>query len=423
MICARILIENHMYTSYVLLVLAGICGVGGLIYFLLSTRVWGIVWRKITRLRKAQWIALASIAAAVVMYVVAVTPYPVTFAMPPMMHSFAPAGLPASIPINKIVEFFLAAQKFEHVSDIGADPSAVPAPITRTENETVKIELTAKEVLAEVAPGITFNYWTYNGQVPGPMLRVKEGDRVELTLRNDPTSLHPHNIDLHAVTGPGGGASVTVVNPGESKTFTWKALNPGLYVYHCANPNVSTHNSHGQYGMILVEPKNGLPAVDKEFYVMQGELYTMGGLGKKGLVPFDSQALLDGNPTYITMNGRVETDPRMTIQRGEKVRIYVGNGGVNVISSFHAIGEIFDIVYPEAAIGEGSTIYKNVQTTAVLPGGAAIVEFTAEVPGKLLLVDHALARMNKGAWAAILVTGEANPEVFSSSSSALEHRE
>lgn len=167
----------------------------------------------------------------------------------------------------------------------------------------------AQEVISQIAPGIYFNYWTYNKQVPGPMLRIREGDPVELTLTNDPSSLHDHNIDLHAVTGPGGGATLTHVAPGETKTFKFKALNPGLYVYHCAMPNVSTHNSHGQYGLILVEPKEGLAPVDKEFYVMQGELYTVGELGKRGLAIFDSNALLDGNPNYVVFNGRTETTP------------------------------------------------------------------------------------------------------------------
>lgn len=194
--------------------------------------------------------------------------------------------------------------------------------------------------------------------------------------------------------------------------FQWKALNPGLYVYHCAMPNVSTHNSHGQYGMILVEPKEGFSKVDKEFYIMQGELYTTGQLGKRGLVPFDSQALLDGNPNYVTFNGKVESIPRMHAKVGDKIRMYVGNGGVNLISSFHVIGEIFDTVYPEANIG--GSVEHNVQTTAVLPGGASIVEFTVDVPGKYLLVDHALARMNKGALAVLEVTGEENPEIFKS---------
>ncbi len=337
--------------------------------------------------------------------------YPPNFAMPAFMHSHAPGGLPASIPFKSILDFFIYENKFERVKDIGANPSAVPSdPAKKDTDGIVRMSLTTKEVISEIAPGIYFNYWTFDKQVPGPMLRVRLGDTIEMTLTNDPSSLHHHNIDLHAVTGQGGGASLTEVYPGETKTFRWKALNPGLYVYHCAMPNVSTHNSHGQYGLILVEPKGGLPKVDKEFYVMQGELYTQGQLGKKGLVPFDSVALLDGDANYVTFNGRIESTPRMHAKVGDKIRMYVGNGGVNLISSFHVIGEIFDTVYPEANIG--GSLEHNVQTTAVLPGGASIVEFTVDVPGKFLLVDHALARMNKGAWAVLEVTGEKNPEIF-----------
>ncbi|MBP6884712.1 MAG: nitrite reductase, copper-containing [Candidatus Pacebacteria bacterium] len=338
--------------------------------------------------------------------------YPPTFAMPAFMHSHAPGGVPASIPFNKIFDFFLYENKFERVADIGADPEEVPPEPQKPDADgIVRIHFDVKEVIAEISPGISFNYWTYNGQTPGPMLRVREGDTIELTLTNDPASLHHHNIDLHAVTGPGGGATLTEVLPGETKTFRWKALNPGLYIYHCAMPNVSTHNSHGQYGLILVDPKTPLPKVDKEFYVVQGELYTIGQLGKKGLVAFDSNALLDGQPNYVVFNGRIETTPRMHAKVGDKVRIYVGNGGVNLISSFHVIGEIFDTVYPEGNIG--GSVERNVQTTAVLPGGSSIVEFKLEVPGKYLLVDHALARMNKGAWAVLEVTGDKNPAIFS----------
>lgn len=339
--------------------------------------------------------------------------YPPSFAMPSFMHSHAPDGLPPSIPFSGIINFFKTQHHFERVNDIGADPNSVPSEPQKPDVDgIVRISLTTKEVLAEVAPDIWFNYWTFDKQVPGPMLRIREGDTVEMTITNDPSSLHDHNIDLHAVTGPGGGATISHVSPGETKVFQWKALNPGLYVYHCAMPNVSTHNSHGQYGMILVEPKEGFSKVDKEFYIMQGELYTTGQLGKRGLVPFDSQALLDGNPNYVTFNGKVESIPRMHAKVGDKIRMYVGNGGVNLISSFHVIGEIFDTVYPEANIG--GSVEHNVQTTAVLPGGASIVEFTVDVPGKYLLVDHALARMNKGAWAVLEVTGEENPEIFKS---------
>jgi nitrite reductase (NO-forming) len=353
------------------------------------------------------------LAMAALVFLAAGIPYPLHFAMPPTMQAMTHDRKPSSLPIPAMFEFFSKSGRFEKVADIGRDPNAVPPSVGKRLPETVKLAIEAKEVISEVAPGIFFNYWTYDRQVPGPMFRVREGDTVELTLTNHPSSIHPHNIDLHAVTGPGGGAAVTMVEPGESKTFRWLAKHPGLYEYHCATPNVSTHNAHGQYGLILVEPEGGLAPVDREFYVMQGELYTLGGIGKKGLVAFDSTGLIDGQPTYVTFNGKIEQAPRMKAKVGERIRMYVGGGGVNLISSFHVIGEIFDTVYPEGALGVGSAVFKNVQTTAVLPGGSAIVEFTVDVPGKYVLVDHALARMNKGAWAILEVAGEPNPAVFS----------
>lgn len=362
--------------------------------------------------RKSVMIPVALLFVAFVSGLLANRTYSPQFAMPTWMHSHAPGGLPASIPFGKIVEFFLNRDQFERVDSVGADPNAVPSLTKPDQDGVVRVSLVAQEVIAEVAPGIYFNFWTYNKQVPGPMLHIKEGDTVEISLSNHASSLHEHNIDLHAVTGPGGGAQFSRVAPGETKAFRWRALNPGLYVYHCAMPNVSTHNSHGQYGLILVEPKEGLSKVDKEFYVMQGELYTSGKLGKKGLVPFDAEALLDGHPNYVTFNGLIEQAPRMRANVGERVRIYVGNGGVNLVSSFHVIGEIFDTVYPEAAMGPSSVLLHNVQTTTVLPGGAAVVEFTVDYPGKYLLVDHALARMNKGAWAVLEVDGEADPDII-----------
>jgi nitrite reductase (NO-forming) len=389
-----------------------ISGIVGFIAFVILVRY---IWKQghFHSIFKQKWlyIPVALIVIAFFTGLVANKTYPPDFAMPAFVHSHAPGGLPPSIPFAKIIDFFRYENRFEKVADIGADPTVVPEkPQTPDADGIVRISLTAQEVLSEISPGIYFNYWTYNKQVPGPMLRIREGDTVELTLINDPSSLHDHNIDLHAVTGPGGGASITHVSPGETKTFRWKALAPGLYIYHCAMPNVSTHNSHGQYGMILVDPKEGFTKVDKEFYVVQGELYTIGQLGKKGLVPFDSDALLDGQPNYVTFNGRIESTPRMQAKVGDKIRMYVGNGGVNLISSFHVIGEIFDTVYPNASIG--GALEHNTQATAVLPGGASIVEFTLNVPGKYLLVDHALARMNKGAWAVLEVTGDENPEIF-----------
>ena len=344
--------------------------------------------------------------------------YAPNFAMPPFMRSHAPGNMPPNLPFYNAFNFFVHADDFEKISDISADPNSVPSEPQKPDADgIVRIALKAQEVIAETAPGIYQNYWTYNKQVPGPMLRVLEGDMVEVKLENDASSLHDHTIDLHAVNGPGGGAVLTRVAPGETKTFRFQALNPGLYIYHCATPNVSTHNSHGQYGLIMVDPIDpalALSKVDKEFYVVQGEFYTVGEIGKRGLMQFDPDTLIKGTPNYVVFNGKVESAPRMKAEVGDKIRMYVGNGGVNLISSFHVIGEIFDTVYPEAAMGEGSSLFKNVQTTAVLPGGSSIVEFTVDVPGKYLLVDHALTRMNKGAWAVLEVSGDENPSIFSS---------
>jgi nitrite reductase (NO-forming) len=335
--------------------------------------------------------------------------------------TFGPAEGPA-LPLKNLLSFFGKAPDMEKPADIARDPNDVPPPDTRTASDRVKIELEAKEVIGKLADGVEYNYWTFDGTVPGPMLRVREGDTVELTLKNNNSSVHGHNIDLHAVTGPGGGAAVTNVEPGESKTFTFKALNPGLYVYHCAHPNVGAHMAHGMYGMILVEPKAGLPKVDKEFYVMQGELYTTGRLGKQGLQIFDAQKMLDGKPEYIVFNGRVNgTVDNMRVKAGDRVRIYVGNGGVNLVSSFHVVGEIFDEVYPEGSMGSGAVTSKNVQTTVVPVGGATVVDFTADVPGKYVLVDHALSRLDRGAWGTIEVTGDKNATIFSGSADAHDH--
>jgi nitrite reductase (NO-forming) len=330
------------------------------------------------------------------------------------LTSYGPAGSPA-LPFSNVINFFLHVSQFEKVADIARDPNEIPPPITRTATTTVTVHITAKEVISEVAPGVYQNFWAFDGKVPGPFVRVREGDTVVVNFANDKTSLHHHTIDFHAVIGPGGGASVLMAAPGETKTLTFTALHPGLYVYHCAEPDPSLHMAHGQYGLILVEPKDGLPKVDKEFYVMQGEFYTTGTLGQKGLQIFDARGMLDGRPQYIVFNGRVgaltsTTTNAMDASVGQKVRIYFGNGGVNLVSSFHVIGEIFDHVYEEASLT--SPPLTDVQTTLVPAGGATVVDFTLREPGNYTLVDHALARIDRGAWGVLHVTGPKNPALF-----------
>ncbi|MDQ1299549.1 MAG: hypothetical protein QG636_217 [Patescibacteria group bacterium] len=329
---------------------------------------------------------------------------------PFFLKTYGPVEGPV-LSLGNVLKFFSNFNSFERVENIARNPNDVPSPITRTEPELVKVELTTKEVIAEMAPGVFINYWTFDGQVPGPMIRVREGDTVELTLHNDPTSLHHHNIDLHAVTGPGGGAVSTMVAPGESATVTFKALHPGLFVYHCATPNVANHMTHGMYGLILVEPEEGLPSVDHEYYVMQGEFYTTGGMGRKGIQLFDAEAMLAGQPTYMVFNGKTGgLGESMQMQTGETARIYMGNGGVNLISSFHVIGEVFDKVFPEGSIT--SEPHTDVQTTLVPAGGATVVEFDTQVPGKYILVDHALSRVDRGLWGVLKVSGEENKAIY-----------
>jgi len=305
---------------------------------------------------------------------------------------------------------------YKRVNDISHSASDLPKPLHRKQSKKVVINLNTEEVIADIAPGISYHYWTFNKTVPGPFLRVRAGDAVELNLHNDKSSSHSHAIDLHAVTGPGGGKVVTSVEPGETKTLAFKATTPGLYVYHCANGNAATHIANGMYGLILVEPEHGLSKVDHEFYVMQGELYTHGSIGKKGFQSFDGKKMLHESPEYIVFNGRTGAlvgHGQLQAKVGDKIRLFIGNAGVAKISSFHVIGEIFDRVYPEAAL---NNVLENVQTTLIPAGGASIVEFQVDYPGNYVLVDHALARIDRGAWGILKVTGAKDDALYSGES-------
>ena len=290
----------------------------------------------------------------------------------------------------------------------------VPPPIKRKQPAKVIVELEVREVVRKLADGVDYLFWTFGGEVPGSFIRIREGDLVEFHLGNHPTSKMPHNIDLHAVTGPGGGAASSFTAPGHKSQFSFKAINPGLYVYHCATAPVGMHVGNGMYGLILVEPKEGLPPVDREYYVMQGDFYTAGKFGEEGLQPFDQQKAEDEKPSYVVFNGAVGSlvgDKALKANVGERVRLFVGNGGPNLISSFHVIGEIFDNVHQEGGV---LATQKQVQTTLVPAGGSAIVDFKVEVPGTLVIVDHSLFRaFNKGALGMLKVDGPPNALVYS----------
>ena len=288
----------------------------------------------------------------------------------------------------------------------------VPPPINRDWPAKVIVNLEMREVVMPISEGVDYMFWTFGGTVPGSFIRVRQGDTIEFNLANHPSSKMPHNIDLHAVTGPGGGASSSFTAPGFESQFTFKALNQGLFVYHCATAPVGMHVANGMYGLILVEPPEGLPAVDREYYVMQGDFYTVGRYREKGFQEFDMQKAIEENATYVLLNGSEGAllgDKALSANTGETIRLFVGNGGPNLISSFHVIGEIFDKVYTEG----GSHYQENVQTTLIPAGGAAIVEFRTEVPGTLLMVDHSIFRaFNKGALGMIKVDGPENLAIY-----------
>lgn len=289
----------------------------------------------------------------------------------------------------------------------------VPPQITRNYPAKVVVNLETQEKVMRMADGVDYMFWTFGGEVPGKFIRIREGDEVEFNLSNSPNSKMPHNIDLHAVTGQGGGAASSFTAPGHTSTFSFKALNPGLYVYHCATAPVGMHIGNGMYGLIMVEPKEGMPKVDREYYVMQGDFYTKGKYGDAGLQPFDMEKAIKEQPDYVVFNGSVGAlngEKAITAKVGERVRLFVGNGGPNMVSSFHVIGEIFDKVYAEG----GKLENHNVQTTLVPAGGSAITEFKVDVPGTFIIVDHSIFRaFNKGALGMLKVTGPEDKVIYS----------
>lgn len=289
----------------------------------------------------------------------------------------------------------------------------VPAPITRTQPAKVVVNIEAKEYVGTLADGVQYKFWSFNGTVPGPMIRVRVGDTVELHLKNHADNKFSHNMDLHAVNGPGGGAGGNLTFPGQEGAFSFKALTPGLFIYHCAAPvpSIPAHIANGMYGMILVDPAEGLPAVDHEYAILESEFFTMPS-AEKGVFELSMEKGLAERPDHVVFNGKAGAlmGEELQAKVGETVRLFVGNIGPNGISSFHIIGEIFDKVYVEGAIG--GTVNKNVQTTLIPSAGAAIVEFKVDVPGAYLLVDHSIFRVAKGAVGVLTVTGDENTDTF-----------
>ena len=299
---------------------------------------------------------------------------------------------------------------------VAADPTNIPGPITRNSAKTHEIELVTEEVLAEIEDGVQFHYMTFGGQVPGPMIRVRQGDTVILTFTSSPKNAMLHNVDFHAVYGTGGGAEATYVTPGQSKTIKFKCMYPGAYIYHCAVPRMDYHISSGMYGMIFVEPEEGLPKVDHEFYFGQNEVYTQQTAGTQGLLEFNHQYMQDERPSYVTLNGEknaitAERHGPVKVKKGETARVFLVNGGPNLTSSFHPIGNVWTKAWREGAIA--SNPERFVQTCAVPPGSCGIFEMDFPVPSTIHLVDHALSRVaHKGMMGDIVVDGIADTDIY-----------
>ena len=295
---------------------------------------------------------------------------------------------------------------------VAADPTELPDPVDRDEPRTVEVELTIEEVVAQIEDGKTFRFLTYDGQVPGPMVRVRQGDRVRVTVENPPDSQMNHNTDFHAVYGTGGGSIATTAEPGGSNDERVRLEYPGAFIYHCAVPNLDQHISAGMFGMILVEPKEGLPEVDHEFYFGQHELYTDRAAGEEGHHGFDAGAmkaedLLNGGKFAWAAANQGPLQAAV----GESARVYMVTGGPNLSSNFHPIGNVWTEAYRDGAVASDPERY--VQTMKVPPGSCMVGEMDLPVPERIKLVDHALSRVvRKGALAEIDVTGEERPEVF-----------
>ena len=309
-------------------------------------------------------------------------------------------------------------------------PTATPAPVTAARlpqptvappvgaraPQTVQVALEAREVTGLLSEGIGYTYWTFGGTVPGPMIRVRQGDTVELTLTNAADNKAAHSIDLQAVNGPGGGGEVTMVAPGQSKTFRFQALTAGVFIYQSGSDPLPQQVSSGMYGLIVVEPPQGLPKVDREFYVMQGELYLDGGRGDRGQRAYSAEKALAGAPDYVVFNGAVDAltgENALRANTGETVRLFFGVAGPNHGSRLHISGEIFDRIALEGTpLGDPARWTTNVQGASVPVGGTAIIELRAEVPGRYRLTDGGLGNAQRGALGELIIEGPENPVVF-----------
>lgn len=272
------------------------------------------------------------------------------------------------------------------------DPKA-PAPTTH-KSTTHHIELIAQEKLSVVATGVTQQLWTYNGKVPGPVIRVRVGDTIDVHLVNPNTNKLPHSVDFHS-SQVAWDNEMKEIQPGQDKHYIWTAEYAGVWMYHCGSNPALHHIASGMYGMVIVEPKEGLPKVDHEFALVQSEFY----IGAQGDYTSLDHAM-HNRPDYVVFNGVAfqYKDHPIEVKTGSKVRFFVLNAGPSEDSSFHIVGTIFHRVIKEGMeLTPKNKGHYGSQAVDLAPAQGAIIELTPKKDGKYPIVTHAFNFVGKGA--------------------------
>jgi nitrite reductase (NO-forming) len=282
----------------------------------------------------------------------------------------------------------------------------IPIKINRVGEHEVNVEMTSQITDIELSKGDVYKAWTFNGEAPGPVVVVNEGDKINFKLTNMDPSI-PHSMDFHAVHAAPSTDFANVM-PDETGSFTYPANKPGVFMYHCGTKPVLGHIANGMHGTIIVKPKAGYPTdeqVDREYVVIQNEWYKYNDMedmtnGTPKYVVLSTKALKEGDPNTNGTVGSMVDHPLLA-KVGEKVRFYVLNVGPNEVSSFHVVGTIFDDVYID---GNPYNQMKGLQTVMLPASGGAVVEFTVMKEGSYPIVTHQFNHATKGAVGILKVT-------------------
>lgn len=318
--------------------------------------------------------------------------------------TISPSENPQQTNDSKITASAATSNNFGPHENVNQPP--VPLKIERVSENEVNVEMTAQITDIEISKGNMYKAWTFNGEAPGPVVVVKEGDIINFKLTNLDPSI-PHSMDFHAVHAAPSKDFIDVM-PNESGFFTYPANKPGVFMYHCGTKPVLSHIANGMHGTMIVMPKDGYPndgKINREFVIIQNEWYKYNDLedftnGVPSNVVFSTKALKEGQ---LNTNGVVGSlvDTPLLAKVGDRIRLYVNNVGPNEVSSFHVVGTIFDDVYID---GNPFNHMKGIQTVMLPASGGAVVEFTVTKEGNYPIVTHQFNHVTKGAVGMIKVT-------------------